>query len=454
MLPGLVAMTHALTIARTNTQTEGDMSDEKEGACIADNPSAQRMSAALLLMKAARSITGLLKKFGISNEGLNKLYQAADDALKRSDILNLPDRFNTAFSGAGWIATGSMSADTMRKAVELYESGSKQEAEEALLAWFQEDTIDMFAIQRAKRFNKSTNRWHQLREALKLTFEGRYWSAVPLILIACDGFASDVMGTSPFEQDADLTVFDSVVGHPTSLPFLIGKLTKGIRKSSDDEITLPLRHGILHGRSLGYANRIVCMKAWLLMIALVDWAHDKSNENDRKREQQSTSEVSFRDVVKGLLKLEEDKRAMAAFEAREIIGPFNDNLDADSPEYAILEFLTRWKDRNYGRMAERAVNWPRQSIGKLAGQLRRDGEIIELHEFEVHSVRRSTIARADATAFLKGKTPSGDVQGEFQITAFLHTENGDIAMPSTQGKWLVQQACMFDLLHGRTLEQG
>ena len=429
------------------------MSDEKGRTCIADNPSARRISAALLLMKAARSITGLLKKLAISNKDLDRIHQAADDALKQSDILNLPDRFNAAFSDEGWIATGSMSADTMRTAVELFKAGRKQEAEEVILAWFQEDTIDTFAIQRAKRFNKATNRWHQLREALKLTFEGRYWSAVPLILIACDGFASDVMGTSPFEQDADLTVFDSIVGHPNSLPFLIGKLTKGVRKSSDGEITLPLRHGILHGRSLGYANRIVCMKAWLLMIALVDWAHDKSNENDRKREQQSTSGVSFRDVTKSLLKLEDDKRAMAAFEAREIIGPFKDSLDADSPEYAILEFLTCWKDRNYGKLAERAVNRPEQSIRKLAGQLHRDSEVIELHEFEVRSVRRSTVARADATAFLKGKAPSGHVEGEFRIMAFRYTENGEIAMPSTPGKWLVQQACMFALLHGRTIER-
>ena len=414
------------------------MSDEKEGVRIADNPSVQRMSAALRLMKAAKSITAILQKLGLSNEGLNKIYQAADDALKQSDILNLPDRFNAAFSDEGWIATGSLSADTMRTAVELFEASRKQEAEEVILAWFQEDTIDTFAIQRAKRFNKATNRWHQLGEALKLTLEERYWSAVPLILIACDGFASDVMGTSPFEQDADLTVFDSVVGHPNSLPFLIGKLTKGVRKSSDDELTLPLRHGILHGRSLGYANRIVCMKAWLLMIALVDWAHDKSNENDRKREQQSTSEVSFRDVAKSLLKLEEDKRAMEEFEARELIGPFNDSLDENSPEYAIIEFLTCWKDRNYGKMAERAVNWPKQSIRKLAGQLRLNAEVSELLEFEVLSVRRSTIARADATVFMKGRTPTGHIEGKFRIMAFWYTENGDIAIPCTHGKWLVQ----------------
>ena len=216
----------------------------------------------------------------MSNDNLDKIYSAADNMLQEEDILTLPDRFNEAFACDGWIATGSLSPNTMRNALRLYESGRIQEAEEELLAWFQEDRINLFAIMRAKQFNKAGKRWDQLREALKLTFEERYWSAVPLILIACDSFASDVLGTSPFEKNADLTVFDSIVGHPDSLQTLIKQLAKGVQKSSDEDMTLPLRHGILHGQSLGYANRVVCMKAWLLMIALVDWACDKASKNE------------------------------------------------------------------------------------------------------------------------------------------------------------------------------
>ncbi len=110
------------------------------------------------------------------------------------------------------------SLKVLRMFERLYEAGKNLQAEDEIIAWFQEDTINRFAIVRAKRFNKAGNRWHQLREALKLTFEERYWSAVPLILIACDGFASDVLGTSPFEKDADLTAFDSITGHSNSLP--------------------------------------------------------------------------------------------------------------------------------------------------------------------------------------------------------------------------------------------
>lgn len=429
------------------------MSKDKTTPRIADNPTAKRTQQALLIAKGVKSVTGLLRKLSITSENIEKIYHAADAALEQSDILDLPDRFNDTFSVDGWIATGSISADTMRHALNLCESGKKQEAEDAILSWFQRERIELFAVQRAKRFNKARHRWDQLQEALNLTFEERYWAAVPLILIACDGFASDVLGISPFEKDADLTAFDSIVGHPSSLQVLIRKITKGVRKSSDDELALPLRHGILHGQSLGYANRTVCMKAWLLMIALVDWAYDKESEEKRKLEDQAVSNTSFREAVRNLQKIEHDKRVMNAHEVREVLGPFENDLDKSTPEHAILEFLNSWKGRNYGRMAERSVNLSRQSVKKMAGQLRRDSELIELEDFELRRVRQTTVVRADAVAFLKGMTRAGNREGEYRIVAFRHTKNGDIAMPADSGTWRIQEACMFDLLHGRSIEE-
>ena len=416
------------------------------GKYIVDNPSAKMILDTLPLAKMAKLFTGFAKRFGITNESLDRIHQAANDVLQQSDILRLPDRFNDAFARSGWIATGSMSADTMRKALELHEAGKDQQAENEIIAWFREDTINLFAIVRANSFNKARNRWHQLQEALKLTREERYWSAVPLILISCDGFASDILGTSPFEKDADLTVFDSITGHSSSLPFLIKEVTKGVRRSSDEGLTLPLRHGILHGRSLGYANRIVCMKAWLLMIALVDWAYDKSSEQGRILERQSAANFSFRDLAEKIRMTEADKRAIEAFEPWESLGPFNDSLDKDSPEFAIVDFLTSWRNRNYGKMAERAVNLMQLSIANMAGQLRRDAEFVELTDFEIRSVRQTTVARADAVAFLRGSTPTGNVEGDFLVAAFRHTMEGDVAMPTDAGRWSVQQACIFDLI--------
>ena len=124
------------------------------------------------------------------------------------------------------------------------------------------------------------------------------------------------------------------------------------------------------------------------MIALVDWACDKSNEEERIRERQSAADLSFRDLANRMRRNEADKRAMKAFEPRESLGPFDDRVDGDSPEFAIIDFLTCWKGRNYGGMAERAVNLTQHSIPKMAGRLRHDAEFIELTDFEIRSVRK------------------------------------------------------------------
>ena len=81
------------------------------------------ISDVLPLVKMAKSFTGFAKKLGITNKSLDRIHQATDDVLQQSDVLTLPDRFNDAFARKGWVATGSMSADTMQTAIELYEAG-------------------------------------------------------------------------------------------------------------------------------------------------------------------------------------------------------------------------------------------------------------------------------------------------------------------------------------------
>jgi hypothetical protein len=84
--------------------------------------------------------------------------------------------------------------------------------------------------------------------------------------------------------------------------------------------------------------------------------------------------------------------------------------------------------------------------------MRNDAEVVELTGYELRSVRQSTVARAEARAFLRGKTLKSLVQGEFEIFGFRQTSSGDIAMPTDEGYWTVQQGCIFDLMHERTIE--
>jgi len=416
----------------------------KKDKKIADLPSTRELSTALPAARLVRGLANLALRAGLGGEKTRKILDSADQLLTQSDILNLPDRFNAIFAERGWIATSSMSVDGMRAALEKHEEGDTDAGEEVILDWILDSaTINHFAITRSKSFGDVHGRWHQLREALALTEESRYWSAVPLVLIACDGFASDVLGTSPFEKNADLSLFDSMVAHPSSLPAAIAGITKGVRKSSDDVLSQPLRHGILHGRSLGYANRAVCGKVWMLMIALVDWAADKRDEDARRAKDEKRRSTNWGDISASLQKNRADKEAIEAFEPCGWEGPFAEGLAEDEPPFAFREFLTGWRTRNFGLMAKRAVNTTRQKHGHLAGRMRGDAEHMELAEFEILSVSQTSVARAEAHVRMKGQSLKGDVGGEFLILAFCHTANGDIAMPTDEGIWQVQQGCIF-----------
>ncbi|GEM_PF-921021 len=426
----------------------------KKGDRIVDLPTTREVLDFLPAVRAVRGGANLAVKTGLGGEKAKRIVESANELLSQADILDLPDRFNAAFVDRGWIATSSLSVEVMRGALECHEAGDTDAAEAIILDWvLRPDTINLFAINRSKSFNVAEDRWHQLREALALTQEDRYWSAIPLILLASDGIASDVLGISPFEKNADLSLFDSMVAHPTALPALIARLTKGVRKSSDAPLSLPLRHGILHGRSLGYANRAVCGKAWMLMIALVDWAIDKRDEEARRSKDEARNSTDWRAVSASIQKNQADKRAIESFTARDWNGPFDAELSERDPPFAFREFLEAWETRNYGLMAKRAVNITQQKLGHLAGRMRADTEHVQLTAFEILSVHQTTVASAEARVFMRGRTLKGEVEGEFAILAFRHALNGDIAMPNDEGVWHVQQGCVFDLMHQRTVEK-
>ena len=87
--------------------TDRDVSNKNKHTSIADNPSVKKVSDYLLLARIVRLTTGFSKTLGITNATVDRLHHSADKALRQSDILTLPDRFNAAFASEGWIATGS-----------------------------------------------------------------------------------------------------------------------------------------------------------------------------------------------------------------------------------------------------------------------------------------------------------------------------------------------------------
>lgn len=105
-----------------------------------------------------------------------------------------------------------------------------------------------------------------------------------------DGYSVSETGTKSIFADLEnhddlFQSVESVAGHPSALKSLLPYLTRGQRGYFEHEITMPHRHGILHGVRLNYANKAVAAKALCLLAALVEWGRDVAPEptNDVKK---------------------------------------------------------------------------------------------------------------------------------------------------------------------------
>jgi hypothetical protein len=118
-----------------------------------------------------------------------------------------------------------------------------------------------------------------------------------------------------------------------------------------------------------------------------------------------------------------------------------------------VEFLTYWKEKNFGKMATRVTNRKNQIIGKLAGELRHNVELVQLRKFEILSIRQTTIARADAVVHMQGKNILDEtVRGEIEVVSFREM-NGRTVMPDQPGKWQVLDSCLFQLMRSKEAER-
>lgn len=412
------------------------------GKKIAENPSAAEM---IQIANAARMFMCL----GITppHGPLGQAAAALADVVEKADILTLPDRFNAAFVGTGWITCGSMPSDTMERAIVLRKE-KRAEAAEALLADIFDEPTLRFLIMRSHRFHRAAERKDQLEEAKTLFLEGRYLAATPLILMAVDGLAYDVGGFSVFSDHADLSAFDSIVGHPTGLPALIQLIRTPRPTTTGEAISIPYRHGILHGRDSGYGNKIVCAKAWHLLQAFVDWAGEKEDESVRIRDRQRKDSMTLREVIDDAVakatKRDVEKRAIDAWVARDLDHLPDEPHEVGSPEEALHDYLCGWRDENFMRMGKRSINFVGYSPGKLAYESRRDARGLKLQSFAVRRFYDTVPGGSRAEVTLMFATRDGVRSVDVEMGVMLDLGKDEIHLRGAQARWQVLGHALHD----------
>ncbi|MDX8291437.1 hypothetical protein SLL00_16625 [Metabacillus indicus] len=324
-----------------------------------------------------------------------------EEAKKTFEIMqNLPDKFNDIFADYGWIAYESLSYEVMKKSVVLAEQGKIGVAEEVLFEHFNDKDTIFIKILALNKIPQFKPRMPLLKKALNDHFEKRYHASVPLFLMLIDGFVNDFEQIGFFAEDVDLEVWDTIAAHNTGLKKIAKIYGSSRKKTRVEEITLPYRNGILHGRDLGYDNIKVSAKALSTLLALGDWANAiKKGKKGVQKEYTTPSNAESLEALSMALKsyrqTNKEKEHMKSFKKRDLIVgkdiPYNGEVTEyyeDTPERAVVGFLNSLKKKNYGSMANLISQHfnKKKTISKLAGELREIFKRKELLDFKLISI--------------------------------------------------------------------
>ena len=390
---------------------------------IKDNYSFKEMDFKFKGYKILSSMYKMASKIGLKNDTMDESFNKLVELNRQyNQIKETPDDFNSFFSEQGWIAYETMNFDIMLKSVELAKSGSKDEAEQILVDYYSEDTL-RFSIMRLKGIEEFRPRINLTYNALDDYLAQRYYACIPIILMMIDGFVNDFEQKGFFASEVNLSIWDSIAAHDSGLNQLACIFGKSRKKTTSEEIRLPYRNGILHGRDLGYGNKMVAAKSWAALFAIGDWARalkdgKKGIEKVFKPPTLKESVISLTESLKQYSQIQEEKKTITDWHPRKmIVGLDVSEMGEDkeyelgSPERTLVEFLTYLKKSNYGKMAQCTTKLcpSTDSVGKIAKEVREIFQQKQMTNFKIINIRDEAPAISEIDTALTFELNSNEV---------------------------------------------
>lgn len=418
---------------------------------IIDNPTTADL---LQQMQAFESLESLYNAFPFARRLFPKLEKAFADfseIKKQAEILGIPDKFNEYFSSLGWIAYESMNMEVMKEAISVYESQGEEAAENYLSESYDGECLK-WGIQRFNG-NSEFRRRIRLAELAKADYiAGRYHACIPLLLSMIDGLVNDVSKhVGFFAESADLTAWDCIAAHESGLQSLSSLMTRGRNKTNEESISIPYRHGILHGRELFFDNRTVAAKCWAALFAARDWAVAIS---DGKKTQKKKKEITWTELLGQIAENGRQKKLFNAWKARtnsELVhlphDGSSDELPNGTPERTVAEFIENWCLQRYGLLAESLLYFTDTTKGKKAGLAKEDfGRNVPL-SFKVLSVEDQA-AVSHVVVELEFQNDDGRVLKQASVRAiYQDDQNNPMVRSEGKGRWKIVQNSFSEILY-------
>ena len=384
----------------------------------------------------------LLSRFGIGGDRLKNFVADLKDLKDQvAELAELPVAFHEAFAELGWLISESTSFDTARAALSAQKSCRIDDAENLLAADYEGDGLH-FVVKRLCQTQGFKLRKAQLQEALTLTHEARFLATAPLLLIVADGVGEDMFDKSIFSEGVNLEELHSLAGHPDALPRLVQQMCCTRRKTTEEYVSFPYRNGILHGRDLGYGNRLITAKCWSFLSNIADVIRAR----EAKEALNPAHQPSFSEILDRHADTMDQTERIATWVPRPIfedrINVFADPckylLNSHEPESALVEFLRAWKKNNFGRMGALTVYFDNRPVNRRAGEIRERMNGVTLIDAAIICIRDKAPAVTEITTDLTICNESRKRANRYIFNLNCVDEDGELAVHGDEaGHWLV-----------------
>jgi hypothetical protein len=391
--------------SRTATRPKQRATTSSGSGTAVPKTSAEKLVEQAEGLEALAKLAPFLRLFGKrGRDAADTLRGARGMADQARELTRLPTRFNAVLGPRGWIAFERMNHELLRQAAELAEGGRFKEADALLVEAFDEESL-RFQLNSMTAVAAYRPRATLLELAAVDYHAGRYHAAVPVILAQIDGIVADVAGKALFTKTKDilpkLLAWDSISAREGGLPDLVTLMASPRHQTTDGPIEVPYRHGILHGRDLGYASKLVAAKAWAALFSLREWAI--KYERGETEPPPVEPAPSLRETLQRLADVERQRRQIEAWQPRADLGPLDEDEEPalGTPEEAIHRWLTAWKMRDFGDMATWTQARRQLRQPHLASQLESMFGFRELIGFRTLKVHDAAAALTEVVAELR-----------------------------------------------------
>jgi len=423
---------------------------------IIDNPTSKEM---LEQFQAFDGFEALYRAIPFSRKlfpNANSVFKSFSEIKEQATILQLPDKFNEIFSSQGWIAYESMNAEIMKKSIYIYESEGIEKAEIFLASSYDSETLK-WGVQWFNGHPEFRRRIRLANLAREDYLAARYHACIPLLLSLLDGLVNDVSKhVGFFAEKVDLTAWDSIAAHETGLQSIAKVMTLGRNKTNEEDISIPYRNGILHGRELAFDNQLVAAKCWAALFATRDWAVAIS---DGKKTPKPKEKTSWKELLSTLAKngrnrkLLEEWKPRTSEECKHLPHTgFSNRLPSNTPEKTVAIFIDNWLNQRYGLIGEALLYYTDTSKGKKAGLAKEDFSRYVPTSFKILRVEDQAAAVSHVIVEVTFDNESQKHTKELSIrTIYQDMENNPLIRSVNGGDWKILQNSFSEVIYAINL---